>query len=101
MNLKQLYVLLGYGDMEWIGDIFLPFGFVAVGQDMRGTEKSQGNFTMWVSDSEDSQDLGDWIVQQPWSNGQVFTFGASADGIGALQTIGILFNVLFSPFLDI
>ncbi len=22
----------GYGDMEWITDIFLPFGFVAVGQ---------------------------------------------------------------------
>lgn len=25
----------GYGDMEWITDIFLPFGFVAVGQDIR------------------------------------------------------------------
>lgn len=77
----------GYGDMEWITDIFLPFGFVAVGQDMRGTEKSQGNFTMWMSDSEDSVDLGNWIVQQPWSNGQIYTFGASADGIGALQTV--------------
>ena len=22
----------GYGDMEWITDIFLPFGFVAIGQ---------------------------------------------------------------------
>ena len=30
--------------MEWITDIFLPFGFVAIGQDMRGTEKS-GMFT--------------------------------------------------------
>lgn len=37
----------GYGDMEWLTDIFLPFGFVAIGQDMRGTEKSQGNFTMY------------------------------------------------------
>lgn len=26
----------GYHDMEWIPDIFLPFGFVAIGQDMRG-----------------------------------------------------------------
>lgn len=25
----------GYGDMEWITDIFLPFGFVAIGQDIR------------------------------------------------------------------
>jgi predicted acyl esterase len=76
----------GYGDMEWITDIFLPFGFVAVGQDMRGTEKSQGNFTMWQSDKFDSEDLGNWIVAQEWSNGQVYTFGASADGIGSLQT---------------
>lgn len=77
----------GYGDMEWITDIFLPFGFVAVGQDMRGTELSEGEFTMWISDANDSRDLGDWIVQQEWSNGQIMTFGASADGIGSLQTI--------------
>jgi len=76
----------GYGDMEWMTDIFIPFGFVAVGQDMRGTELSEGNFTMWQSDANDSQDLGDWIVAQEWSNGQVMTLGASADGIGSLQT---------------
>jgi putative CocE/NonD family hydrolase len=75
----------GYGDMEWIPDIFLPFGYVAIGQDMRGTEKSEGNFSMFMSDSEDAIDLGDWIVAQNWSNGQVYTFGASADGIGSLQ----------------
>ena len=71
--------------MEWIPDIFLPFGYVAIGQDMRGTEKSEGNFSMFMSDSEDAIDLGDWIVAQNWSNGQVYTFGASADGIGSLQ----------------
>lgn len=76
----------GYTDLEWLADMFVPFGFVAIGQDMRGTEKSQGNFTMWQSDAEDSRDLGDWIVQQDWSDGQVVTFGASADGIGSLQT---------------
>jgi len=76
----------GYGDMEWIVDIFVPFGFVGIGQDMRGTELSEGNFTMWDSDKNDSVDLGDWIVAQPWSNGKVYTFGASADGIGSLQT---------------
>lgn len=75
----------GYGDMEWIPDIFLPFGYVAIGQDMRGTEKSEGNFSMFMSDSEDAIDLGDWIVAQQWSNGEIYTFGASADGIGSLQ----------------
>ena len=43
----------GYGDLEWIVDIFLPFGFVTIGQDMRGTEKSEGNFSLWVSDAND------------------------------------------------
>eukprot|EP01039_Chlorochromonas_danica_P009613 gene9613-10628_t len=76
----------GYSGLEWIADIFVPFGFVAIGQDMRGTEKSEGNFTMWQSDGNDSRDLGDWIVQQDWSNGEVMTFGASADGIGSFQT---------------
>eukprot|EP00604_Paraphysomonas_vestita_P002549 CAMPEP_0174818130 /NCGR_PEP_ID=MMETSP1107-20130205/756_1 /TAXON_ID=36770 /ORGANISM="Paraphysomonas vestita, Strain GFlagA" /LENGTH=568 /DNA_ID=CAMNT_0016029579 /DNA_START=107 /DNA_END=1813 /DNA_ORIENTATION=- len=76
----------GYGDMEWLTDIFLPFGFVAVGQDMRGTELSEGNFTMWQSDKWDSEDLGNWIVSQEWSNGKIFTLGASADGIASLQT---------------
>jgi len=48
----------GYGDMEWITELFMPFGYVAVGQDMRGTEKSEGNFSMWHSDASDSTDLG-------------------------------------------
>ena len=42
---------------------------------------------MWASDRNDSEDLGDWIVQQEWSNGKIMTFGASADGIASLQTI--------------
>jgi|EP01033_Poteriospumella_lacustris_P000179 hypothetical protein len=77
----------GYQDLEWITDIFVPFGYIAIGQDMRGTEKSQGNFTMWQSDAADSNDLGNWIVQQDWSDGRVMTFGASADGMGSFQTI--------------
>ena len=76
----------GYRAMEWLTDIFVPLGFVGVGQDMRGTQKSEGNFSIWTSDGNDSRDLGDWIIQQDWSNGQIMTFGASADGIGSLQT---------------
>lgn len=50
---------------------------------MRGTGKSEGNFTIWHQDSEDGEDLGNWVVKQPWSNGKVFSFGASADGLAA------------------
>lgn len=77
----------GYGDMEWITDLFVPADFVGVGQDMRGTEKSEGAFSLWTSDKNDSQDLGDWIAAQDWSNGKIMTIGASADGMGSLQTV--------------
>lgn len=76
----------GADGLELINDIFVPFGFITVGQDMRGTGQSEGEFTIWHSDADDSEDLGNWLVQQPWSNGEVFTFGASADGLAAFRT---------------
>lgn len=77
----------GYTHLELLIDLFLPFGFVTIGQDMRGTEKSEGVFTIWHSDNNDSQDMGDWIVQQEWSNGKVYSFGASADGIASFTMV--------------
>jgi putative CocE/NonD family hydrolase len=76
----------GADGLELINDIYLPFGFITVGQDMRGTGQSEGNFTIWHSDNDDSEDAGNWIVSQPWSNGKIFTFGASADGLAAFRT---------------
>ncbi len=46
-----------------------------------------GNFSLWQTDKYDAEDLGNWISMQEWSNGQVMTLGASADGIGSMQTI--------------
>jgi len=77
----------GYTGLEWFSDLFVSAGFVGIGQDMRGTGLSEGNFTVWHADADDSQDLGNWIVQQPWSNGKVYTIGASADGMGSFTTL--------------
>jgi predicted acyl esterase len=77
----------GYTHLELLNDLFLPVGFVTVGQDMRGTEMSEGNFSIWHSDGNDSQDLGNWIVQQPWSDGNIFSFGVSADGLAAFTMV--------------
>ncbi len=76
----------GADGLELINDIYVPFGFITVGQDMRGTGQSNGEFTIWHSDADDSEDAGNWITSQPWSNGQVYTFGASADGLAAFRT---------------
>jgi putative CocE/NonD family hydrolase len=75
----------GMFETELVADIFLPFGFAAVSQDMRGTCKSEGNFSLWHSDEQDGVDTLAWILKQPWSDGRLFVTGASADGIASLQ----------------
>ena len=72
--------------IELLDYLFLPAGFVAVTQDMRGTGMSGGHFSNWQSDANDSLTCGNWITSQPWSDGKVFNFGASADGLGAFTT---------------
>ena len=59
-------------------------GYVAVRQDIRGTKQSGGDFAVWHDAQNDAYDTIAWIVQQPWSNGVVFTTGASADAIDEL-----------------
>ena len=76
-----------YGGMhtELLADIFLIYDFIAIGQDMRGTCKSEGNFSNFHSDQKDGNETVNWILQQPWSNGEVYEIGASADGIASLE----------------
>lgn len=37
----------GQTALELFADAYVPFGVVGVGQDMRGTQMSEGNFTIW------------------------------------------------------
>ena len=76
----------GQFGIELIADLFVPAGFISVCQDMRGTGLSAGNFTNWKGDANDSEDTGNWVIEQGWSNGAIYTFGASADGLGAFTT---------------
>jgi hypothetical protein len=75
---------------EQIADLFVASnGFAAVLQDDRGTFTSGGNFDMFRTARADGRSTMDWVVKQPWSNGDVFTMGVSADGINeASQVIG-------------
>lgn len=65
-----------------IANMYVATGFAAVSQHQRGTAYSGGRFDLWRTDSTDAQDTVEWIIKQPWSNGEVFTVGFSADGIG-------------------
>jgi len=56
-------------------------GFALVVQDCRGKFKSEGAYNPFVDDGRDGYDTVEWIAKQPWSNGKVGMFGASAMGI--------------------
>lgn len=61
--------------IELLADLYTPYGFVACGQDMRGTQLSEGNFTVWHTDADDAYDTMQWITDQSWSSGLVNTIG--------------------------
>src|SRR5262249_23054469 len=58
-------------------------GFAFVIQDCRGTFKSEGQYRPFMDDYLDGYDTVEWAAKQPWSDGHVGMFGASAMGITA------------------
>ncbi len=56
-------------------------GFALVVQDCRGKGQSEGAYHPFVEDPVDGYDTVEWVAKQPWSNGKVGMFGASAMGI--------------------
>ncbi|GAB1262107.1 CocE/NonD family hydrolase [Aurantivibrio plasticivorans] len=65
------------------GQDFLDAGYVYVIQDVRGQFKSEGEYQAWVHDMNDGYDTIEWLTQQPFSDGKVAVYGASATGITA------------------
>jgi putative CocE/NonD family hydrolase len=64
---------------------FTGHGYALVIVDVRGTGASFGTCPHpWPEDSnEDAREIVDWIVAQPWSDGQVATYGISYLGTTA------------------
>jgi uncharacterized protein len=63
------------------GALFLTHGYIFVVQDLRGRYESEGEYA-YLDDrtGADGYDTLSWLVEQPWSNGKVGTFGCSASG---------------------
>lgn len=77
----------GMFNTELIADLFLIFDFAAVSQDLRGCCQSEGNFSLFHDERRDGSETIDWITKQPWSDGQVFIVGGSADAIAGLELV--------------
>jgi len=56
---------------------FAQRGYVTLIQDCRGTFKSEGDVNFLIPEAEDGFDTLQWIGAQPWSNGNVGSWGTS------------------------
>jgi putative CocE/NonD family hydrolase len=56
-------------------------GYAVVIQECRGTFKSDGIFVPHVHELDDGSDTLDWIVAQPWCDGNIGTYGSSYLGM--------------------
>ncbi len=83
-----IYVSTTYGKSGIKGPAqrFLRQGYAVVAQDIRGMGKSEGDDAIifhhhgWAK-NHDGHDTIRWIASQPWSDGNVGTYGGSALGI--------------------
>ena len=56
---------------------FTDAGYAVVFQDKRGRYASEGRYRKYLDDAEDGFDTCAWLVEQPWCNGKIGTFGLS------------------------
>jgi len=55
-------------------------GYAVVAQDVRGRYRSDGEFLPYQQEGKDGYDTIEWVAEQPWSSGDVGTFGLSYPG---------------------
>jgi putative CocE/NonD family hydrolase len=55
-------------------------GYAVVMQDVRGRYASDGEYVAYQQEGHDGYDTIEWAAVQPWSNGQVGTYGLSYPG---------------------
>ena len=63
---------------------FATHGYAVAVQDVRGKFASEGEFRVYQGDTTDWSDTFDWIVKQPWSTGNIGTYGCSYLGEGQI-----------------
>jgi putative CocE/NonD family hydrolase len=73
---KDLPQLLSYG---LVPNVFalVEAGYAVVYQDCRGTWRSGGDFVPMLNEPNDGADTVDWLLNQPWCDGNIGTYGPS------------------------
>lgn len=67
------------------GEYFAARGYAVFSENVRGRHESEGGFYPFAEDSltghHDGSGTIDWVIDQPWCNGDVATFGGSYSGL--------------------
>ncbi len=86
MSLMSPVSILGQGTLVGGADpYFIKRGYAMVTVDVLGTGISEGGWELIGQEEQNGYgDTIDWILQQPWSNGDIATSGASYMAITAL-----------------
>lgn len=64
---------------------FASAGYAVVVQDVRGRYESEGEFFAFVNERADGLDTIEWLVNQPWCDGNIGMFGGSYVGLTQWQ----------------
>jgi len=70
--------------MGWIAKPLAEAGYAVVVQDVRGQFGSEATFIPFVFEKKDGLETLDWVVKQPWCDGNVGMWGPSYLGYCAL-----------------
>ncbi len=70
-----------YAYYSVICSLFARYGYACVHQDVRGRFDSGGEWYPVVHERDDGQDTLQWLVRQPWQDGNIATFGSSYVGL--------------------
>ncbi|MDQ2874983.1 MAG: CocE/NonD family hydrolase [Actinomycetota bacterium] len=73
---KDMIGLYAYGVVPNVFTL-VEAGYAVVYQDCRGTFRSGGEFTPMLNEAADGVDTVAWLLDQPWCDGNIGTFGAS------------------------
>lgn len=72
-------------------DYIVPRGYAYVMVDVRGTGASSGDrpSNRTKRENDDSYEIAEWIISQPWSNGKIGTEGVSYMGVSSYMTLAV------------
>lgn len=64
---------------------FAPRGYAVALVDSRGRGASEGKWELYVNEPKDGYDTQEWLGRQPWSSGEIGTFGQSYNAFTQLM----------------